>query len=613
MSVRNAVRRSLRLLTLRDRRLLVVSTLIQMGTSLLDLVGVLLIGLVGALSVTTVQSQPPPNLIVQITSLFGLESASSQELVMILAGAAAVVLLAKSIVSTLLNRRVLIFLANRQALVSARLMAALMDRPITFLTSRSSQETAFALIGGAGAATMTILGQAVVVLTELALLTVLGLAVLLISPVVAIGAITFFALIAWVLQRTMGGWASRVGREYAAAEIQSLEQVQEAMSTYREVTITDRRGLYVRRFQSLRWSAAKLAADGQFIGMLPKYMFEVALVIGGFALAAILFSTQDSVSAVGTLALFLAAGTRVMPSLLRLQGSALALRNAAGTAQATFTLADDLLNPTQDPDTDSDLERVRMSLAAPRSGLDPTIEVEGVSYRYPDSHEPTIWDVSFSAPAGTSVALVGSSGAGKSTLADIVLGVLTPMSGSVSIGGISPEEAVRKWPGAIGYVPQEVALANASIRANVALGIPETWIDDEAVWSALERAHLSEFVRSTPDGINTLVGERGARLSGGQRQRLGIARALYSRPSLLVLDEATSALDATTENLVATTIQELEGSVTTLVIAHRLSTIRHVDLLIYLDRGRILAKGRFDEVRSSLPKLDAQATLMGLT
>ena len=207
---------------------------------------------------------------------------------------------------------------------------------------------------------------------------------------------------------------------------------------------------------------------------------------------------------------------------------------------------------------------------------------------------------------------MGPTGAGKSTLADVILGVLKPDAGRVTIGGLTPIEAVTHWPGAIAYVPQEVAMVNGSIRENVALGLPVEIIDDSRVWEALDRANLGEFLEQNREGLDTVIGEGGMKLSGGQRQRLGVARALYTRPKLLVLDEATSALDAETEDAIVKTFQSLEGEVTTITIAHRLATIRHSDQIAYLETGHVITCGNFDEVRRLVTNFDRQAQLLGL-
>ena len=612
VTVRQAIRTALSLLSPRDRRLLRVSIAIQAALSLLDLAGILLIGLVGALAVTTVQSQPPPFIAANFAEQLGLGELSPQALVVVLAAVAAVVLLTKSVLSSLLSRRVFAFLANRQAHLSARLAKELLARPLSFIQRHPSQQTAFALINGANAATTLLLGQYVVAVSELALLMVLGTALLFLSPLVAIGAIAFFTVVALGLQRAMGDWAARVGQEASEADIASFGTVQEAIGAYREIAVANRRSFYVDRIQALRWRAAQVSADAQFMGMFPKYMFEVALVLGGFALAGALFATQDSVTAVGTLALFLAAGTRVMPSLLRLQGAALGMRTAAGLAEPTFALAAELGKPPDTPVTRSTGQEIPDRVRSGSQELDSSIRLESVSVVYPGSSRRALDDISLSIAAGQSVALVGPSGAGKSTLVDVILGVLKPTSGTALVGGMDPSACVERWPGAVAYVPQDTFLANGTVRYNVALGLSSDAIDDDLVWAALRRAHLDEYLSTQREGLDTIVGEKGLRLSGGQRQRLGIARALYARPRLIVLDEATSALDAETEQAVTNTMSELQGDVTRVLIAHRLSTVRGVDMIVYLEDGRILATGDFEEVLRKVPAFERQAQLTGI-
>ena len=195
---------------------------------------------------------------------------------------------------------------------------------------------------------------------------------------------------------------------------------------------------------------------------------------------------------------------------------------------------------------------------------------------------------------------------------DVLLGVLNPDVGRILISGLPPLLAISKWPGAVSYMPQDVVIAAGTIRENVALGYPPEAATDELVWNALKVAQLESFIADLPDGIDTQVGERGTKISGGQRQRLGIARAMFTRPQLLVLDEATSSLDGETEAGISAAIHALRGSTTVVMIAHRLSMIRNADMIVYLSEGRILATGTFEEVRIAVPDFDRQAKLMGL-
>ena len=617
MKVREAVRSSLRLLTSRDRRRLALITGAQMSTSVLDLLGVLTIGLVTALSLSVMSSLPQPEIVQSTLETLGLEEADPVVVALTLAVIGGVLLITKSVLNMILTRRILRFLANRQALVSGRLAAGLLARPLLQVQQHSSQETVYTLTGGVGAATLQVLGQSTIALSEIALLVVLAVGMLAVSPLITIFTITFFLIISFTLQRLLAARAGRIGQRSANISIQSISTVQEALRTYREAVVSQRRGLYVQRFQDLCRQGATNATDMQFVALIPKYVLEIALVCGAGLLAVSQLLTKDLSAALAVIAVFLVAGSRVVPSMLRLQTAAISIRSAAGMALPTYELAQELelerlTSATAESFGSIEPATIRAQLQKGHEGFDGSILISNVDLSYPGTSTPALAAVSLMLPAGSSLALVGPTGAGKSTLADLILGVLIPDSGVTLIGGLTPAETLATWPGAVAYVPQDVAMANGTVRENVALGLPVEIIDDDWVWDALNRAHLGEFLRDSRDGLDTLIGEHGIKLSGGQRQRLGIARALYTRPKLLVLDEATSALDAETEQAIAQTLQELEGTVTTVTIAHRLATIRHCDLVVYLEGGRVQAQGSFSEVRAIAPQFDRQAQLLGL-
>lgn len=611
MSALSVVRQSLSLLSGRDRRLFVLAAAIQMALSLLDLVGVLLIGLIGAASVSVIQSNPLPQSITDVSERVGITFASPQQFVAVVALLAAGVLLIKSITSVFLLRRLLRFLANRQALVSADMTSRFLSQDLLQVQERPSQQTAYALTSGVGAATVGVLGSAVIICSEGSLLLLLSVALLFLDPLITVISIAFFGVVAYLLQRILGGWSSRLSFLMAETDIASLSAIQESVATYREIFVMDRRGMVIDRIQKLRWRAAEALAGRELIGQVPKYVFEVALVLGGLGMAAVLFATRDATAAIGTLALYLAAASRVMPSLLRMQGAAIALRSSSGAAQPTYELYDQLQGvDVSDPGTTA-ASRARGPIQS-HTGFEPAVEMRHVSVTYPGALDSALFDVSLAIEPGTSTAIVGTSGAGKSTLTDVLLGVLVPDTGDVRISGLPPREAIQTWPGALAYVPQDVVLIDGSVRSNVAFGIPEALIDDDQVWAALRRASIADFVVAAPEGLGLEVGERGAKLSGGQRQRLGIARALYAEPLILILDEATSALDAQTEQSINETVVSMDGSVTVIIVAHRLSTIVNADRVFYLSNGRVLASGSFSEVREQVSEFDQQARLMGI-
>lgn len=610
MALTQAVRSSLSLLTRRDRRLLGVAVAAQVLISVLDLIGVLLLGLVGALAVTTIQSQPPPEVVGTLADSIGIGGLSDQSLVLVLSGIAAIALLAKSLIAGLLTRRTFLFLANRQALVSSRMAAQLFSSPLTFVRQRSTQETAYALTGGAGAATTGVLGSTVVFTAESGLLIMLGTVLLVVDPLMTLVAVAFFTAIAILLHHIMGRQAGLAGREAAVAEVESLSAIQEALHAYREIVVFGRRYRYAEIVHDSRWRAARSSATFQFVSMLPKYIYEAALVLGGLTLAGFLLVTKDAVAAAGSLALFLAASTRIMPSLLRLQTAALVMRGSATQAAPTYELARDLNASSGSFPEASPHVTGHSRSSSPDGGL--RIVANHLMYEYPGAKFPAVADVSFVVPPGQSLAIVGPSGSGKTTLADLILGLLPPLSGTLTINDVPAHMAVLQSPASAAYVPQDVFVANESIAYNIALGIHPKDIDATRIWQVLEQVGLASYVRNQREGLSTMVGEGGVRLSGGQRQRVGIARALYSRPRLLVLDEATSSLDSQTESEITQVIDQTRGTTTLIVIAHRLSTVRSVDQVLYLDGGRQRAIGSFEEVRKANPDFDEQARLLGI-
>ena len=607
------LRSALRLISARDRRLLIVVTALQASLALLDLIAIVLVGLV-ALLAAGAASGSIPSIVDDLFQRFGISEDDPYSLAVRLAVLAGLLMIAKSALSFFAARRTFSFLARRQATISSRLASQLLAQPLLDVQSRSSQEVGYSLTHGVSSITLGIIGQSVVIASEAALLTVLAIGLLFIDPSVTVFTVLFFAGVGVGLHRLISGWAERAGRDSMDAQVESLEAVQEVLRTYRETSVMGRRAFFVERFRGLRWVGARVEASVQVMDQVSKYVFEVALILGGALLAASQLLTRDLPAAVAVIAVFLAAASRVMPSLLRLQSAALQARRASGTAEATLILADELSRGVpEETDLPADVRtRIREGMDNGHEGFEPEVTLRDVTMRYTLVSEPAAEHVSLHVPPATSLALVGTTGAGKSTIADIILGLLVPDEGTVTMSGMAPMEAIRRWPGAVSYVPQDIAVMNADARSNVALGLPPDLIEDDRVWEALERSDLADFLRDQRDGLGTVVGEYGVRLSGGQRQRLGLARALYTRPRLLVLDEATSALDAETEATIADSIASLSGDMTLVVIAHRLATIRDCDQIAYVEDGRLAAVGTFDEVRVLAPALARPARLLGL-
>lgn len=612
--IRQAVRSSFELLPNRDRRKFCFVIAVQVLTTLLDLIGVLLLTVVGVLALQASQGSvaglPAP--VEVIVNWLKDRGFTLDEITLLLAGTTAIFFVGKSLISGILSRRVLVFLANRQAQISVNLIARLLNQPVSDIERSSTLTTAYAVVQGATAAVVGILGSLASIISEASLLILFAITLLIVNPLVTVLSAAYLGLVALTLYLMLGSWSARIGSVNAQTAIRGNSLVQETISAFREISVLDRRGLYVERIRQLVRRGTLAQADGAFIAQVPKYVFEAALIVGAVLLAGALFASYSVTQAVATMVLFLAAGSRVLPSILRLQSAVVTIRSSSGSSMETFGLAQRVRKSQPISPDDRSARELREGIAKDRESFVPELVFTDISFRYPGANNWALQDISFNVSPGRSVAVAGSTGAGKSTLADILLGILQPTSGSVLIGGYPPARAIKTWPGGIAYVPQHVSLIEGSVRENVALGLPREATTDEEVWEALERAHLGQFLREHRDGLNTFVGERGVKLSGGQRQRLGIARALLSRPRLLVMDEATSSLDAQTENLVGQVLLDLHGYVTLVVIAHRLASVREFDCVIYLQHGHVLGRGTFAEVRAQVAEFDYQARLLGL-
>ena len=573
--------------------------------SALDLLGVLAIGLLGALSVTGLQSDIPGDRVSAALRVLHLSNSTFQTQALVLAVSAMMLLIGRTVLSIFFTRRILLFLSRRGAKISSNLIARLLSQPLLAVQARTTQEMLYAVTRGVELIVLQVIATVVALASDLSLLLVMGIGLFLVDPTTAFGTFAVFLLIGYFLYRFMHVRAGVLGIKSSELNILSNEKIVEIFGSYRESVVRNRRDYYAREIGKLRFGLANVSAETFFMPYVSKYVIETTVILGAILIGAAQFILQDTAHAVATLSVFLAAGTRIAPAVLRLQQGSILMRGAMGQAEPTLELINELGDAPIIENVDDDLDVVH-------DGFESKIQIEGAFLTYPNRPTPAIFNITLSIPSGTSVAFVGPSGAGKTTIIDVLLGVLKPDAGKVLISGLPPLLAVAKWPGAVSYVPQDVVIAAGTIRENVALGYPPEAATDELVMSALKVAHMDEFVADLPAGLDTPVGERGAKISGGQRQRLGIARAMFTRPHLLVLDEATSSLDAETEASIALAINALKGSTTVVMIAHRLSTVRNADMVVYLSEGKVMAMGSFDEVRNQVTDFDRQAKLMGL-
>jgi ABC-type multidrug transport system fused ATPase/permease subunit len=480
----------------------------------------------------------------------------------------------------LLKTLFLAFLAWRQArfaygvqtLMSQRLFGVYLRQPYTFHLQRNSAQlirnvtTEVGIFAGVLTSAMSVVAESLVLFGVSALL-------LTVEPVGAVTVMAVLALAAWASHRLTRVRLTRWGLIRQRHEGLRIQHLQQGLGGAKEVKLLGREAEFLDQYREHSDQSARVAQMQTTLQQLPRLWLEL-LAVGGLAIVVVTLVAQGRPLEVilPTLALFAAAAFRMMPSANRLLNAVQALRYSL---PVIHTLSEEMSLPAMDASSDR-------GVATPF--LD-SLALRGVTYIYPGAAGPAIKSVSLNVRRGESVGFIGASGAGKSTLVDVLLGLLTPTAGDVTVDGQSIHGDLRTWQNKIGYVPQSIFLTDDTLRRNVAFGLANEKIDEEAVRRAIRAAQLEEFVASLPDGLETMVGERGVRLSGGQRQRIGIARALYHDPDVLVLDEATSSLDTTTEKGVLEAVSALHGIKTTIVVAHRMSTIEHCDRLYRLDNG----------------------------
>lgn len=602
------VRRSLLILGKSDRQKSLIVVIVYLTMGLMDVAAVFLLGLVGSLSVSGVSSGVPGERVKSILGILGIDDLGLQSQVAVLGGISAAALVLKSLISLYLSQKTLLFLSRRAALISQTLIFRVLGQQMLKVREKTIQETIFALTSGVQSVALGIIGSAMLLVADIFLILAFSISLFVVDTLVAVMSLILFSTVGIFLYRIMHDRASELGAEATRLNIISSDKIVEVVSCYRELLVKNRRSFYAEKIGALRFEIAEASAKVGFMGLLSKYVMEITLVIGGLLIGVAQFVTQPATRAVAVIGIFLVSSARIGPAVLRVQTGLVMMRSNIGSAKPTLDLVEEHLKSEE-----FDLEKPLIFKGRQQFvHLDFTsnIFIDGITFAYPGRSTDALQKLSVSIEHGEFVGIVGTSGAGKTTLADIILGLIEPDKGHISISGMSPVEAFKKWPGAVAYVPQEVSIVNGTIKENVCLGFDASQVSDEEVSELLNFVQLSEF--ASVDGLRAPAGERGHKMSGGQRQRLGLARALFTNPKLLILDEATSALDSTTEKKITNYLESIKGSLTLVVIAHRLSTLQSADRVLYMQDGEFLAQGTFEELRAKLPQFDLQARQMGI-
>jgi ABC-type multidrug transport system fused ATPase/permease subunit len=597
------LRKSLSLLPVETSRKLALMTGVQFAISSFDVLAILLLGLLSNAGLKYVQNESG-NFPKWLIDLINIENYGFERQFLLLSVLTFILFTGRTLLAIYGNKRILHFLGERGSFASNTFLAMVFESRPRYVTNKNSQELLYGVTSGVDNLTLNYLGAVALLVSECFFLISISITVFVLEPLTGVCAFLIFSCSFWLINKSTSSKGRKYAEELSQLSISYNQKLLERIYVYRELILRNQAFSSTSEIREKRRTSSLLRAQLLYLPMMSKYLFELVLIFGGAVVSLAQLLVSDALSAISALVMFLAAASRILPSLIRAQASTLTIKQSEGSASVTLNQLEELQERRNILEATIHDEKNDETFV-------PCIEINNLNFAYPENSSFTIENISLSIKPEAFVAIVGESGSGKTTLIDLMLGMNDPKSGNISISGLSPLKAAKKWPGKIAYVPQNIAILDGSIRENITLEKKIMNLDNDVV-AALEKAKLLNDTNALPKKLDEIVGERGLKLSGGQRQRLGIARALFTKPELIVFDEATSALDPITEKAVTEAIYGRAKGVTLIVIAHRLSTVKNAGLVVYLEKGKVVAKGSFEEVRKVAPKFDEQAKLVNL-
>jgi ATP-binding cassette subfamily C protein len=604
-----AIRASLAFMTRKERSRWYFLTGLRAFLSLFDFLGILAIGFVVTSTAIFLTSGSDPSRLVEFAGL-QIPAVNAQTLPWVSA-LILVLFLAKALFSVILTKRAAFFVATVEARSARSIAEIAFGGDLGNARKRSREEVMYAIQEGSPAAFNSLLNALNSFSTEAMLFLLICMGFLLVDPWATLAAVVYFGIIGFVMQYFVGSLMTKAGQIAAEGTVAANTAISDLLSVFRELLVLGKREKYIDGIYMARAAAADSAANRYYLSGMPRYIIEAALLVG----VALFVLTQalagDIVKSAATIGVFLSGGFRLTAALLPLQNALLIINAVIPSARTAHEILELAKNHVAEPGQ-KNVQNDNNSGVPKRATSDAPIGVElrNVSFSYPDADQPALRNASFEVEPGSQVALMGPSGAGKSTIADLLCAVLTPTSGSIvrtdSTDGLAGDLEL----GRVSYVPQRPGLVSGTILDNVALAVPEDDVSREQALKALQFANLADLIQELPDGLDTHLGKLQDGLSGGQMQRLGLARALYTNPGLLVMDEATSALDAESEAEIQRALDAMRGKVTVVVIAHRLNTIQHADKVILVEDGQVKDSGTFKELIARNPSVERVVDLM---
>lgn len=601
-----AISKTFKLLPQQQRVAFLLVTISRILLGFVDLAGIALIGLLGVLAFSP-QNESKTFSFIGIQITFSNNASEIGRLVLLTFGLFAI----KATFTVLFNRANYRLAAKIDSKMNQKLGQVIFFGDYAALRLIPKTRVQWLLLEGVKQAFSVTLTAASSLIVDSFSLIIIGFFLFLVDPIASLIAVVYFGFMVLITQLWLGRFQKKVAARQINFAQKAWASVEDGYSAYKEYFV---RGLLERAVQKFvepfKGMVIEISNDA-FLKSIPKVVSELSLMLGilGFVAWQIFAGTLEQ--SIGILSIFMVSGLKIMGALGPIQASIATLKSSSVQGEKVLEIlsAGGEQVPTYKPLSDSK-SMYKDALERNMSGLD--VNVTNVSYRFLDSNTTVLNDISFQIQAGDFVAFIGPSGAGKTTLIDLILGLYQPNSGNILIDGIPVDELLRKNPGTIAYVPQRPGLITGTLRENITLNEPEELFDIERFNRALKISHLQELVSKLPNGDSHIIDGPNANLSGGQMQRVGLARAIYSSPRLLVLDEATSALDAETEYFITQGIESLRPDVTVIVVAHRLSTVQNADVVFVVEDGKITDSGKFSYLKESHPLVQEYVKIMTL-
>jgi ABC-type multidrug transport system fused ATPase/permease subunit len=533
-------------------------------------------------------------------NMFGFQlPAANMKILPIALGIVLFIFVFKAVVSLFLTYKMTKQAAIIEARAAKKIVRNVLGSGLERMRSISREELLYTTSNGASGAVSQVLSNIATVASEAFLFIGLLVTFFLIDPVSTLFTIVYFGLLALSIQKFVGSKMEGSSRSIGLSMMAANSALNDIASTFRELSVAGGKERYFDSFATNRYSAASQSGKQLYLASLPRYIVETAVLVGILIFGGLKLLTSDLESSVTTISIFFTGSMRMMAAMLPWQAALVSLRQLIPQAKMAQEAMFD------------ESSGVKIS-----DGVTPTspatVEVRDLCYAYQGSDNQALDGVTFRVDAGQQVAFVGASGSGKSTLADLIMGLLDLQRGSIFVDGAEPTHVLQLRPGYLGYVPQRPGAVSGTILQNITLGLAEEEVDRARVLQVIRDVRLSTMIESLPLGVDTDLGSHSDALSGGQLQRVGLARALYTQPKLLILDEATSALDAETEAIIGETIEKLRGVVTVIQVAHRLHTVKNADKVLYFDRGKLVDSGSFSEIKTRNSSIARAIELMHL-